>query len=299
MPSSFPPDVIVLDTEGLIHVRLARGKTNPQIVQAKSYRLAADTFVPAVVTPQLTNEASLADVLRRVRVESGRWDRVSLLLPDSWFRINILEVPKFPESTKEADEVVRWSLKRTMPIDAALLRLRHEVLAREATQTKVLTISARDETLVAIERVFEAAGIAIVVIEPIGLNIWNAITTREPNTTRDRIFFYIRDNEFTTAAFRGSQPLFIRSRNLNSDRTVEQEIKLSASYLRDTLRTDSIEQCYLSGNVDGGLASVITSEFGAPVRTVALADFSERRPDGAGVGAYEAELTACTGVFAS
>ena len=80
MPGSFPPDVIVLDSEALIHVRMARGKKDPQIVQAKSYRLADDTFVPAVVTPQLTNEASLADVLRRLRLESGRWDRASLLL---------------------------------------------------------------------------------------------------------------------------------------------------------------------------------------------------------------------------
>jgi hypothetical protein len=110
-------------------------------VQAKIYRLAADTFVPAVVTPQLTNAASLADVLRRLRVESGRWDRVSILLPDSWFRINIFEVPNFPESSKEAAEVVRWSLKRTIPIDSSLLRLRHEVLSRDGAQTKVQAIA--------------------------------------------------------------------------------------------------------------------------------------------------------------
>src|SRR6266550_7951443 len=147
MASSLPADVIVLDTESLIHVRMARGKKDPQIVQAKSYRLAADTFVPAVVTPQLTNEASLAEALRRLRVESGRWDRASLLMPDSWFRINILELPNFPESSKEAEEVVRWSLKRTMPIDSTLLRVRHEVLSRSATQTKVLAISGMDQTL--------------------------------------------------------------------------------------------------------------------------------------------------------
>ena len=299
MAASFPPDVIVIDSDGLIHVRLARGKKDPQIVQAKSYRLADDTFVPAVVTPTLTNEASLADVLRRLRVETGKWDRVSLLLPDSWFRINILDLPNFPESQKEAEEVVRWSLKRTMPIDASLLRLRHEVLARSGSQSKVLALSAMDQTLSAIEKVFEAAEIAVVLIEPIGLNIWNAITMREANTSRDRIFFYIREGEFTTGAFRGPQPLFIRSRNLNTDRTIEQEIKLSANYLRDTLRTDAIEQCYLSGNVDGSLASVIGAEFGAPVRTVALSDFAERRTDAVGLGAYEAELTACTGVFTS
>src|SRR5581483_5640392 len=115
MSASFPHDVIVLDDEKLLHARMARGKKGPRIVQAKSWRLAANTFSPAVVTPQLTNESSLADAIRGMRVETGRWDRASLLLPDSWFRINILDLPHLPESEKDADEMVRWSLKRTMP----------------------------------------------------------------------------------------------------------------------------------------------------------------------------------------
>src|SRR5581483_4181177 len=121
MSASFPPDVVVLDDEQLIHARLARGRKGPRIVQAKSYRLAANTFSRAVVTPQLTNESSLAETIRRMRVETGRWDRVSLLLPDSWFRINILDIQHLPEGAAEAAEIVRWSLKRTMPIDPALL----------------------------------------------------------------------------------------------------------------------------------------------------------------------------------
>ncbi|HJT16338.1 MAG TPA: hypothetical protein VJ853_03075 [Thermoanaerobaculia bacterium] len=297
MSASLPPDVIVLDDEQLIHARLARGRKGPRVVQAKSYRLAANTFSAAVVTPQLTNESSLAEVIRRMRVETGRWDRVSLLLPDSWFRINILDVQQLPEGAKEADEMVRWSLKRTMPIDPALLRLRFEVLSRDGAGARVLVVSAMDQTLSAIEKLFSDAGIDIVLIEPLAVNLWNAIALREPATTRDRIFFYVREGEFTTAVFRGAQPLFIRSRNLNPERTLEQEIKLSASYLRDTLRTESIEQCYLAGSANGEVSSVIREQFGAPVRQVTLADTTEAWPDGA--DAFESELAACTGVFAS
>lgn len=297
MAASFPPDIVVLDDEKLIHARLARGRKGPRIVQAKSYRLAANTFSTAVVTPQLTNESALAETIRRMRVETGRWDRVSLLLPDSWFRINILDIQQLPEGAAEAGEMVRWSLKRTMPIDPELLRLRYEVLSRTGAAAKVLAISAIDQTLSAIEKLFNDAGIDVVLIEPIAVNLWNAIALREPATTRDRIFFYVREGEFTTAVFRGSQPLFIRSRNLNPERTLEQEIKLSASYLRDTLRTEAIEQCYLAGSANGEVSSVIREQFGAPVRQVTLSDTSESWPDGA--DAIASELAACTGVFAS
>ena len=295
MARAFPPDVLVLDSEALIHARVVKSKRGLSIQQAKSYRLAADTIVPGVVTPQIGNEAALADVLRRLKLETGRWDKASLLLPDSWFRINILELQALPDNPNEAQEILRWSLKRMMPIDAASLRLAYEVISRGA-QVKVLVLSAVEKTLVDLERLFAAGGIDVVLIEPVGLNIWNAITFREPSTMRDRLFFYIRDNDFTTAAFRGAQPLFIRSRNLHGDRSLEQEIKLSATYLRDTLQTAAIENCYLAGNnVDAALTATIAAEFQAPVRMLTLAEVAGPTP--AGAGAYEAELAACTGVF--
>lgn len=295
MARSFPPDVLILDTESLVHARLGRGRKDAQITQSKSYRLAANTFAAAVVTPELANEAGLVDALRRLKTESGRCDKASVLLPDSWFRINILELQSLPEAQQEAEHMVRWSLKRTLPIEPESLRIKFEVLARTAGNVKVLAVSAVETTIAAIERVFQGAGIEVVLIEAIGLSLWNAITVREAQTSRDRILFYIREGDFTTAAFRGAQPLFIRSRNLNADRTIEQEIRLSASYLRETLRTDAIENCYVAGNrIDAAVVQTITDEFRAPVKTIALRDFTESAPSGV---PYEAELTAATGVF--
>src|ERR1051325_2692535 len=225
MARSFPPDVVVLDTDGLLHARFGRGgKSGLRIVQAKTYRLADGTFTPSMVTPQLANESALAEALRRLRNETGKWERVSLLLPDSWFRINIMDLPSLPKNGNgEAMEMVRWSLKRTLPIPPEQLRVSYSVLSRSGQAAKVLAISALDATLAAIERAFAAAGFEVILIEPVGLNIWNAITVREGDTTADRLFVYVRDEDFTTAVFRGAQPLFIRSRNLGGDRTLDPE----------------------------------------------------------------------------
>jgi type IV pilus assembly protein PilM len=297
MSRSFPPDVIVLDTDGLLHARLARGKKGLRIVAAKSYRLAEGTFTPSMVTPQLANEAALAEALRRLRMETGKWENVSLLLPDAWFRINIMDLPSLPKGENgEALDVVRWSLKRTLPIPPDQLRLSYSVLSRTGMGAKVLAISALDATLTAIERVFAAAGFQVILIEPAGLNLWNAIAMREDDTESDRLFVYVRDTDFTTAAFRGEQPLFIRSRNLGGDRTLEQEIRLSASYLRDSLNAAGFTTCYVAGDRPGGsVAAALATEFNTQVRSVTVRDFVDEVP--AGVEALDAELTACTGVF--
>lgn len=293
---TFPPDVVVLDSDGFLHARLARGKKGLRIVNAKPYRLAENTFTPAMVTPQLANEASLAEGLRRLRMESGKWERVSVLLPDSWFRINILELPSLPNNPAEALDVVRWSLKRTLPIPPDQLRVAYQVLSRTHAQVKMLVLSGLEATLSAIERAFASAGFEVILIEPVGLNIWNAITVRETEAQGDRLFVYVRDEDFTTAVFRGGQPLFIRSRNLNRDRTLDQELRLSASYLRDSLAAEGFAGCYVAGpRADDQVRETLASEFNTQVRPVAVRDYVEEMP--ADVRGLDAELTACTGVF--
>jgi Tfp pilus assembly PilM family ATPase len=291
---SFPPDVIVLDNESLLHARFTRGKHAPRIVQAKSYRLAADTFSSSVVTPELVNDASFADTLRRLKMETGRWEKASLLLPDSWFRMNILELPSFNERASDAAEIVRWSLKRTLPIAPEELRVAYEVLSRTPSAVKLLVVSALEKTLAKLEAAFTTAGIATVMIEPVGLNLWNAIAVRENGTPGDRLFVYVREHEFTTAVFKANEPVFLRSRNLSGERTLQQEIRLSASYLRDSLRTEKFAQCYIAGTDRGDVIAAVSSEFDSPVKTVALRDFVEQAPD---LGGYDAELTAAAGVF--
>lgn len=295
MARSFPPDVLVLDTDGVIHARLGRGRTNPRITQAKAYRLAAGTFTPAPVTPQLANEAALLETLRRLRNETGKWSEVSILLPDSWFRINIIDLPSLPAKDAEAAEIVRWSLKRTLPIPPDQLRVAFHVLSRKGEGAKVLVLSALEATLSALEKAAAAVGLEVVLIEPLGLNIWNAIAVREPDTNADRLFLYVRDTDFTTAVFRGAQPLFIRSRNLSGERSIEQEIRLSANYLRDSLAVDTFADCYVAGRNAAALHDTLAAEFNTQVRNVSLADYVEDVPGE--LAALEAELTACSGVF--
>lgn len=294
MARSFPPDVIVLDTDGLLHARFTRGKVNPRLVQSKVYRLPEGTFAPSPVTPRLEAVEGLAEALRRLRMESGRWDKVSLLLPDSWFRMNIIEMPSLPAKENEALDAVRWSLKRTLPLPPEQLRVTYTVLSRNTKGVRLLVLSAIEATLAAVEKAFSAAGFDIVLIEPLGMNLWNAITIREAETGADRLFIYIRDDEFTTAVFRGAQPLFIRSRNLSSERSIEQEIRLSANYLRDSLAVDVFASCYVAGVHADGIRDVLAAEFDTTVRPVHVGDYIEDAPAAL---AQEAEIAACTGVF--
>lgn len=297
MFKSFPPDVIVLDTDTLLHARMERSKGKLRVFNAKQYRLPEGTFASSVVTPSLTNGDALAETVRRVRTESGKLSACALLLPDSWFRINILDVGELPANPAEAKDVVRWALKRTLPIRPEELRLAHREIAGESKEKRVLAIAAVEATLASIESIFQAERIDVPVIESMGLNLWNAVAARESSSAGDRILLHVRDREFTTAVFRGDTPLFVRSRNLSGDRSLDQELRLSASYLKSSLQTENFAQCYVAGNsISRSIVERIGREFDAPVRQIELSQFAEHSFEASRI---ESELVACAGVYAA
>lgn len=299
MAGSFPPDVLVFDNDALLYARLGSSRRGIDVLQARAYRLPPDALTAGVLSPSVENATAIAETVRRIKRDAGRIDGVSLLLPDSWFRIHILEVQGLPDSRGEADEVIRWALKRSLPIRPEELRIAYQPVGRTASNVRVLVIAALEKTLATFEKICATEGIRVVLIEPIGMNIWNAITVRETPTQNDRIFLYLRNTDFTTAVFRGAVPLFVRSRKLTSERSIDQEIKLSASYVRGNFDAGRIEQCWVAGDrIDDALAGLVSEQFGAPVRKIALREFATPGP-GVDTGAIEAELAACTGVFTS
>lgn len=297
MASSFPPDVIIVDADSLIHARFQSGKRNPQLVHLQQERLPAGVFGPAVVSPTIQNGPSLAEAIGKLKTRAGKLERASVLLPDAWFRMHLSDVSELPSRPEEAQEMVRWTLKRSLPMRPEELRIAYQAISRANGSVKVMVLAAIEKTLSHVEQLFRDNEVQISLIEPIGLNIWNAVAVRETLTTADRLFFYFRKNDFTTAVFRGATPLFVRSRNLSTERSLLQEIRLSASYLRANMQWERVERCFVAGNqADQVLMDAIGQEFGAPVKRIQLQDFADWSND-LNVEGCEAELTACTGVF--
>jgi Tfp pilus assembly PilM family ATPase len=290
-------DIAIFDFDSLTFARLVREKDRPRVEKLRTLRLTAGTFDIGALTPAVRTPEAITEAAGRLKVEAGRIERLTVLLPDSWFRINLIDVPKLPRKAKEADEVVRWSLKRSTPFNPNELRMQWMPISPRGTEPmRILVISALEKSLAAIEAAFASAGIPVGAIEAAGLNVWNAILTRD--TPADgRVLVYLRDNDFTTCVFKGTEPLFIRSRSLGGDRRVEQEIRLSASYLRPMLEDNPVSKCYVAGNgqVTRHVLDVLGQEFGAEVEVLDVPAFA----DMGSVDAQhsEAEIIACRGVL--
>lgn len=298
MLSSYPTDVLVLDASSALLARFARGGEHPLTRSARVSITGA--FDPAPVTPALADPEKLVEAVRRLRSEAGAIDRAWVLLPDSWFRLNLIELDDLPAREDEANEIVRWSIRKTLPIPAEQMRVAWVPLSRDGTKRKVLVVSAREETLAQLEGSLRKAGVEVAAIESTGLNLWNAVSQREDTTAADRLLIHVREDEFTTALFRGNEPIFLRSRPLQGDRSIANEIKLSASYLRESVRLASVEACYLAGNaIDPAVLELARDLFAVePTRITAASGYLARSAPGP-ISSTETELIAARGVFAS
>lgn len=296
LPRSFPPDVLVIDTGSVIHARIGRGQPRARVDTARSYPLPPGTLSVTSGVPLLENPEAFSAVLRQIRLQNGGVEKATLLLPDPWFRLAILELGAAPGRGSEVENVIRWALRRNLPINPDEYRIAWQPVG-QTSENRVLVAAAFETWLASIEAACREASVTPVVVEPIGLSLWNAVVSGEATTNAERLFLFVRGEDFTTGLFRGITPVFIRSRSLGPDRSLEQELRLSASYVRTTLGSSSVSLCWVAGNgVRSSILDLVKEEFGAEVRRIALDTYADT-VDMNKHSTIEAELVACMGVF--
>lgn len=296
MANGFPTEVFVLDAEGVLATRFARSGRSAAVTSLRRYRFTEQPFAEAPVSPRLAKPAVLTEAIARARKDLGGVERVSLLLPDSWFRLNLLDLPAAGDRETPQVELVRFAVKRTLPVRPEEVRFAWVPLHKNGAGQQVFAVGAMETTLGAIETAFREAGISLSLIEPVGVNVWNAVAARVADAAADRLFLHVGGGEFTMGIFQGANPRFLRSRLLSGSRTLEQEILLSASYMKSRLEWSSIAESWVSGNgVDDRVLGSIESEFEAPVHRALVEDFADS--DDPQAKTWGAELIACTGVF--
>lgn len=297
MLTRFPENVVVVDRESLLHVRTARTNGSRRPEHVRIHRLTPSVFANGTVTPSVADEEGLRAAIRHIRQEAGEIDATSLLLPDSWFRIAILDLASIPDKKADADEVIRWTLRRNLPVQPEELRLAWHPIDHVEGKIRVLVIGASERPVSSIEKAFAAEDVRVVLVEPVGLSLWNAIAATLPDDQAHRIFFYVRQHEFTTAAFEGSKPLFIRSRSLGEERSMLQEIRLSASFVRSRFAASSIERCWAAGSrLERWITDALGQEFATKVDIVSIDRFSPGVA-ASDIAGNEAEVAASLGVF--
>ncbi len=182
-----PAHAFSLGAEGLLYGRMGRDRQGLERLEVQAlddgwYQLGP---VGVLHVEKARLDASIGALVKRLdKVPS----RASMVVPNAWVRSVALDVENLPRQRSEAEDVLRWRLKKLLPCRPEEVRLDW---LRGGDNGRVLVLLALDRPMAAIEEAFAASGVQIGRIEPTALALTSLLpadseaallVTSEPRT---------------------------------------------------------------------------------------------------------------------
>lgn len=126
-----------ISAERVVAARMADGATN---LEAATAALPPGLLTPGLQQANVTDRAKLVPALKELLTAvAGRSRDICLVLPDSTTRVMLLDFETLPDKKQDADAVVRFRLKKSLPFDVDQASLSYE---RQGTKDQIRVVAA-------------------------------------------------------------------------------------------------------------------------------------------------------------
>ncbi len=136
--------------------------------------------------------------------------RAALVVPNSWVRSVVMDVGPLSRHRDEAEESVRWRLKKLLPCRPEDVRLDYLGVGDNG---RLLVVLALDKPLRTVEETFASAGVQLVRVEPLVL----AVAPLVPRRGRGAVLLAIEDQAMGVAVTLDGTLRWLRQKTLPDD----------------------------------------------------------------------------------
>jgi type IV pilus assembly protein PilM len=232
---------------------------------------AARELPPGSVVPDLTEPNILQpEVVRKAINETlssvaGRLRDVIGILPDAAVRVVLLDFDTLPNNPQDAEGVVRFRLKKSLPFDVDKAKVSYHV-QHSLTGLRLVAAVALNSVVEDYESAFQDAGYSAGVVLPSMLAALGAADADSPTLV-------IKVDARTTSIAILDKAQLLLFRTLENTRGVTingeqlaEEVYPSVVFFQDTYHTN-IERIYVAGLPEsGGASPALRAQTGADVR---------------------------------
>ncbi len=245
----------------LVYGRLTRRRD--ALNRVEHARLPGEWFSLGPVGLLQVDRQALAGALAALmeRIEKAPL-QASLVAPNAWVRSVVVEVGALPRQRQEAEDVVRWRLKKLLPCRPEEVRLD---FVSGGENGRILVLLALDRPLVGVEETFAAAGVEVGRIEPAVLSL----TALLPVSESPVMLAVVEERALALVVLGAGKPLLVRNKPLPADpgraeAFIGRELTRTLAHARGQER--------LSGPITVWLASASSGETGDEVERWAAAE---------------------------
>jgi type IV pilus assembly protein PilM len=242
----------------------ARG-SHRNIDSASARALSAGAVVPGLTGDNVVRPEELRTVVEDVLATvGGHGHDVTVVLPDSVVRVVLLDFETLPDKHQDAEGVIRFRLKKSLPFDVDKAMLSYDV-RRTSAGVKVVAAVAQPTVIEQYEAAFRAAGYQPGVVMPSSLAALGAVDADRPTLVLKV------DAETTTVTIVDQQQLLLfrtlegGAKAVTGERIAE-DVYPSLVFLQDNYGL-SVERVLIAGVPSAAeIAPVLEQQTGAKVK---------------------------------
>jgi type IV pilus assembly protein PilM len=161
--------------------RVIAARASARSIDSASARaLSAGAVTPGLTGENVARPEELRSVVEEVLTTVGGHGKdVAVVLPDSVVRVVLLDFETLPEKEQDAEGVIRFRLKKSLPFDIEKAQLSYDV-RRVSSGVKVVAAVAQPAVVEQYEAAFRAAGYQPGVVLPSSLAALGAVDADRP-----------------------------------------------------------------------------------------------------------------------
>jgi hypothetical protein len=192
--------------------------------------MGSQTINPVPNANNIANIEELRRAVTRVTELVGEGShRVGLLVPDGSVRVVILTLETLAEDPREADTLVRWRMKETLPYPPEEAKISHQVLWNEPNSVGMLVVAARNSMLAEYEQALGSKNGGFELILPATVALLPLLPETE---TQVRLLVHVCSGGVTSVVVQGSRTRSWRTQALVSTTPEEMVRDVSAEVAR-------------------------------------------------------------------
>src|SRR5690348_4483154 len=226
----------------------ARANQHGQLEAYTARELPHGAVLPGLTEANVQRGDWLRDTIKAVLDEvTGRTRDVVTILPDAAVRVALMDFETLPEKREEAEAVVRFRLKKSLPFDVEKARVSYQMQAGSGGKDlKVIAAVGLASVLDEYEAAFRDSGYAPGVVLPSMLAALGAVDAARPTLV-------VKVDPFTTsiAILERQQLLLFRTlenaRGLSiTGEQLAEDVYPSVVFFQDTYKLD-VERVFVAG----------------------------------------------------
>ncbi len=152
-----PPPSTAWSIDGEMVAAVRRDRRG--VVTGASQEVPAGTFEVGPVGLQSVDPARLEPVVRSVQERLPGASRAAVVLPSGWLRSHLLDFEQLPRKRHEVEDVLRWRLKRLLPVPPTELRIAWSQIATGESTRRLVTAVGYRKAMDTLEEVLTTSGV--------------------------------------------------------------------------------------------------------------------------------------------